>query len=83
MRAAGGTLVLVHPGALPEPLQLRMGEALGKTRPTLVVSCAAGNETLVPRLERQLEGLVIKLPSALAPGIRRHEPPSRLCGCRG
>jgi hypothetical protein len=62
-RAAGGTLVLVHPGALPEELQQRMGEALEQREPSLIVSCATGKEKLVPRLERQLEGPLIKLPS--------------------
>src|SRR5690606_33587854 len=62
-RAEGGTLVIVHPGALPEAHQLRLGEALELTPPSLTISCATGTETLVPRLARQLRGPQILLPA--------------------
>lgn len=62
-RAAEGTLVLISPGALPEDLQLRLGEALENQRPNFVVSCTTGSGTLVPRLKRQLQGPVIGLPT--------------------
>lgn len=62
-RAQGGTLVMLHPGALPEPSQLRLAEALEQSPPSLVISCAAGTETLVPRLARQLDGPTVVLPT--------------------
>jgi hypothetical protein len=62
-RAQGGSLVLLHASALPEANQLRLAEALEQSPPSLVVSCTAGTETLVPRLARQLDGPTVVLPT--------------------
>lgn len=62
-RAEGGTLVLLHPGTLPEASQIRLAEALIEKRPPLLITCRAQGEKFEPRLERELEGAVIRLPT--------------------
>jgi hypothetical protein len=62
-RAGGGTLVLCYPSALPSEFQLSLCEALDKFRPPFVIACRNGRDKLLPRLERQLQGPIVQLPT--------------------
>jgi len=62
-RAKDGTLVLLHPSALPEESQIKLSEALTTERPPLVISCRAPNDKLIPRLDRELAGPLVRLPA--------------------
>ena len=62
-RAQGGTLVLLHPGTLPEQSQVRLSDALAQQRPALVIVCETGRESMIRRLERELDGALIHLPT--------------------
>ncbi len=62
-RAKGGTLVLLHPSALPESSQLALSEALEVKMPSFVITCQAKKDPLIPRLQRKLNGPSVALPS--------------------
>lgn len=62
-RAHEGSLVLCHPGALSAEFQVSLSDALERYRPLFVVLCRSEGDQLLPRLERQLVGPTVRLPT--------------------
>jgi DNA-binding NtrC family response regulator len=62
-RAQGGTLILVHPAALQENDQEKLARALEDRRDVHLIVVESKAAKLIPRLERELAGPRVLLPS--------------------